>query len=125
MRSDDGVRVPIKIGMHVLMCWLHGGDAPNGRESPVVLHDPLTCRHSWCLGLQCLSWGDAVDNVRDRQRALLYRQLQAGLGGQEARVSERLCILHSCCRHPCQLCAGVGGGAIELVARTVARLEEA
>lgn len=89
MRGGDGVRAPIKIGMHVVMCWLRWGDAPNGLQSPVVLHDPLTCRHSWCLGLQCLSWGDAMDNVRDRERALVHRRaLQAGLVGAEAEASE-------------------------------------
>ena len=98
--NDAGNRVPVKIGMHVLMCWLRRGDAPHGLQSPVVLHDPLHCKRSGCLGLECLTWGDRLDIVRNRHRAVVYKKaLLARLGVQQARASECPCNLQLCTCH--------------------------
>ena len=64
---------------------------PHGLEDPVVLHNPLHCNRSGCLGLECLRWGDPVDNVRDRKKSVVYKRARrGGLSSREASHSERL-----------------------------------
>ena len=83
-RNERGKREPVKIGMHVVMCWLRWGDAPNDMKAPVVRHDWMQFNRSGCLGLACLKWGEQADNVCDKKKSKVYKAPTAQSPGPQA-----------------------------------------